>query len=201
MTAPRDLPFSPASERNREPIFQVLKRWLPENARVLEIGAGTGQHAVYFCRQMPGLHWQSTDLADNLPGLRARLEIEGDGIPPPLVLDVMSEKWPDGPYDAVYAANTVHIMPWDHTPVLLERSAGRLASGGLLILYGPFHDGGRHTSKSNRQFDQSLKSRDPSMGVRDALEVSRIAASCGLNPEADIAMPANNRMLMFRNGR
>lgn len=193
-----DLPFSPASHRNREPIGRVLEDWLPERARVLEVGAGTGQHAVYFHQRMPRLRWQATDVAGSLAGLKARLVQEAPDLPEPLALDVTSADWPDGPFDAVFTANTLHIMPWDHTPVFLERAAAHLRKGGLVIIYGPFHDGGRHTADSNRQFDQSLRRRDPAMGVRDAAEVARCARSCALSQQADLDMPANNRILIYR---
>lgn len=195
--SPSDLPYSPASERNREPIAAVLERWLPDSARVLEIGGGTGQHAVYFARRMPSVVWQTSDLADSLPGLTARLEREAPDLPRPLNLDVTGD-WPDGRFDAVFTANTLHIMPWDHTPVLISRAGERLPPGGFLIIYGPFHYGGRHTSASNRDFDASLRARDAAMGLRDAREVTRLAVASDLAAEADIAMPANNRLLIYR---
>lgn len=198
MDSIHDLPHSPASDRNRKPICQVLRRWLPDQARVLEIGSGSGQHAVYFCDRIPGLHWQATELAEHMAGLRLRLAVEGSQLPAPMELDVRQADWPEGPYDAIFTANTLHIMPWDHTPVLIRQSAKRLVPGGLLVIYGPFQYQGRHTADSNRQFDHSLTNRDPAMGVRDAVAVSRLAEMHGLIAEADIAMPANNRILIFR---
>ena len=190
---------SEAARRNREPIHSALMRLLRPPARVLEIGSGTGQHAVYFTEQMPGLRWQCSDMAEHLPGIQARIELEGGGrLPDAVELDVMGKHWPDGPFDAVFTANTLHIMPWDHTPVLLQRSAQILRSGGCLIIYGPFHDNGIHTAPSNEAFDRSLKARDPAMGVRDAVQITCLAAACGLQAEADLALPANNRILVFR---
>lgn len=190
---------SPAAERNRRPIGEVLLRWLPERGRVLEIGAGTGQHAAWFHGLLPGLTWQATERPDHLDALRARLAAEAPGLPDPLPLDVMAaEQWPDGPWDAVFTANTLHIMPFDHTPVLLRRAAERVPPGGLLVVYGPFRDGERFDADSNRRFDRELRRRDSSMGIRDGLKVRREAESSGWTAEAEIAMPANNRILIFR---
>jgi cyclopropane fatty-acyl-phospholipid synthase-like methyltransferase len=201
MTETHALPFSPACERNKQPIAEVLDRLLEKGARVLEIGAGTGQHAVHFARLRPDLYWQATDVAGNLPGLKARLAREaGPQLPPPIALDVRDRNWPEGPFDAVYTANTLHIMPFELTGVLLERSAQLLQSGGCLICYGPFQDNGMHTADSNRAFDQSLRQRDPAMGVRDTVEIYRLARAAGFEPEEDIAMPANNRVLVVRRG-
>lgn len=194
----RDLPASPAAERNKQPILEVLRHRLSPSARVLEIGAGTGQHAVHFAHHLPTIHWQASELAEHLPLLTARVEAEAAGLPEPIELDVLGD-WPDQEFDVVFTANTLHIMPWDHTPVLIERSATRLVAGGELILYGPFHDGGVHTADSNHRFDRMLRSRDPDMGVRDAADITRLAGAHGLMPAADIAMPANNRILIFQN--
>ena len=193
-----DLPFSEACERNKRPIGQALARLLSADARVLEIGAGTGQHAVWFTRSMPGLDWLVTDVPDNLPGLSARIEREGQGrLEPPRALDLSADSWPEGPFDAVYTANTLHIMPFELTAVLFDGARQCLRPGGRLICYGPFHYAGRHTAESNAAFDRSLRERDPAMGIRDAEEVRRMAAERGLVPEADLALPANNRLLVF----
>lgn len=195
----RFLPYSEACERNQPSIAAVLLKCLSPGARVLELGAGTAQHAVYFSAHMPGVHWQCSDCAAQLTHIQARIELEGRGrLPSAIELDVMNEVWPPGPFDAVYTANTLHIMPWDHTPVLLQRSTEVLAPGGCLVIYGPFHDGGVHTAPSNAAFDRSLKARDPAMGVRDALRIKALAAERGLHIEADLSLPANNRILLFR---
>ena len=194
-----DMLCSLACERNKQSIAEVLTILLPRGAGVLEIGSGTGQHAVYFAAQLPCLSWKCSDRADNLPSIQARIDLEGHGqLPEALELDVTSNAWPSGPYDAVFTANTLHIMPWDHTPVLLQRSQQVIKPGGCLIIYGPFHDGGVHTAPSNKAFDRSLKARDPAMGVRDAVEIKRLAAANGISAEADLALPANNRILVFR---
>jgi SAM-dependent methyltransferase len=196
------LPYSPAADRNRRPIGEVLRRWLPQAGRVLEIGSGSGQHAAWFHALMPALHWQASEVPDRLQPLAERLAAEAPGLPAPIALDVgRAETWPQGGWDAVYTANTLHIMPWAHTGALLVNAARRLQSEGLLIVYGPFHEGGRHDADSNRRFDETLRQRDPAMGVRDAAEIRRLAASSGLEAEADLAMPANNRILIFRKNR
>ncbi|QOC21852.1 DUF938 domain-containing protein [Wenzhouxiangella sp. AB-CW3] len=191
-----ELPASPAAERNKQPILDVLQSRLPREGRVLEIGSGTGQHAVYFARHLPGIQWLASEMPAHLPLLGARINQEGDGMLRPIELDVIGD-WPDQSFDAIFTANTLHIMPWSHTPVLIERVSNRLVEGGELIIYGPFHDGGRHTSESNRQFDRMLRSRDGDMGVRDSAEIIRHARDHGLSATADIAMPANNRILVF----
>jgi SAM-dependent methyltransferase len=193
-----ELPFSEACERNKGPIGQALERLLAPRARVLEIGAGTGQHAVHFSALRPDVQWQASDRAENLPGLVARFEREAAGrLSPPLALDVRDSAWPRGPFDAIYTANTLHIMPFKLTPVLLDRAAQCLRPGGLLICYGPFSDGGVHHAASNARFDQQLRQRDPQMGIRDALEVTELARLRGLVQQADLALPANNRLLVF----
>ena len=194
-----NLPFSEACERNKQPIGDVLQHRLPDSARVLEIGAGTGQHAVYFGRIRPDLIWQASDVASNVPDLSRRFEHEApDRLAPPITLDVADQaQWPAGPFDAVYTANTLHIMPWELTPLLLAGAARCLRPGGQLILYGPFHDAGRHTSASNQAFDRSLRQRDPVMGIRDAVEVAALAARHEFEQQADLALPANNRILIF----
>jgi len=204
------LPFSPACERNRDPILAVLRRWLGEASparplRLPEVGSGTGQHAVHMTRHLSGLHWQPSELPQNLHGLAARVATEGGQglapgarIEPPLVLDVDAPNWPEGPWDGVFSANTAHIMPATSVPRLVAGSARALKPGGLLLLYGPFRYGPTHTSASNATFDAHLRSLDSAMGVRDAHDLTRQAAAVGLMAEDDVAMPANNRLLVFR---
>jgi len=204
------LPFSPACERNRDPILAVLRRFLGEGSpdrplRLLEMGSGSGQHAVHMARHLSGLHWQPTELPGSLEGLGARVTVEGSQglapgsrIDPPLALDVVNPDWPGGPWDAVFSANTAHIMPAAAVPALLAGSARALRPGGLLLLYGPFRYGTTHTAASNAAFDAHLRGLDPAMGVRDAHDLTHQAASLGLVAEDDVAMPANNRLLVFR---
>ncbi|MFM8605928.1 MAG: DUF938 domain-containing protein [Cyanobium sp.] len=198
--------FSAACERNREPILAVLRDWLPPAARVLEIGSGSGQHAAFFCGRIAGLHWQATERREELPDLRANLAAlipaplaEGTMLAAPLELDVIRpETWPDGVFDAVFTANTCHILPETALPPLLAGSRRALRPGGLLLLYGPFTDNGVPTAASNAAFDSHLRSLDPAMGVRDAVALLEQARGLGLAPLAEVAMPANNRMLILR---
>ncbi|MBD2549311.1 DUF938 domain-containing protein [Microcystis elabens FACHB-917] len=199
------LPFSPACQRNQEPILAVLRRWLAPGARVLEVGSGSGQHAIHMARHLPGVHWQPSERQEALGGLAARISLEGaDGLAPgahvaaPLVLDVTRPRWPAGPFEAVFTANTLHIVPAAAVPQLLAGTARVLAEGGLLLIYGPFRYGERHTAASNEAFDAHLRQLDPAMGVRDAEAIEREAAGLGLQLQRDEAMPANNRLLLFQ---
>ena len=198
--------FSAACERNKEAILAVLQDWLPPQARVLEIGSGSGQHAVFFAQSMAGLAWQTSELPANLAGLGERIALEGSSglapgsqIPRPIALDVSAPPdWPHQRFDAVFTANTTHIMQAPSVPDLLAGAAGVLVPGGLLLLYGPFCDHGIPMAASNVAFDLHLRSLDPAMGVRDAVIISEQANGLGLSPLADVAMPANNRTLIFR---
>ena len=190
--------WSEACERNREPILTVLHQWLPPGARVLEIGSGSGQHAVAFSRSLAGVRWQASDHPDAVAPLNERLRSEGP-LPEALALDVLEQQqWPGRDYDAVFSANTCHILPQAGVSSLLALAAAVLQPGGLLLLYGPFQDGGVHTAASNAAFDAHLRSLDPQMGVRDALALRAEAEALGLTIETEVAMPANNRMLIFR---
>jgi len=196
--------LSSACERNKHPILEVLRRWLPQGARVLEIGSGGGQHALFFCQQLEQLIWQTTERLDHLPELVQGLAspqalAPGARLLPPLELDVGNRsQWPSPMVDAVFTANTLHIFPQKLLPAFLAGSAKVLEAGGLLLIYGPFHQGGVHHSPSNEAFDGFLRSLDPAMGVRDALEIGEQAITVGLEPAATIPMPANNHMLIFR---
>jgi hypothetical protein len=184
-------PFSEASERNRAPILAVLKRVLQDRKHVLEIGSGTGQHAAYFAPELPHLVWQASDVAENLPGIR-----EWVSDPPPIELDV-DGPWPKLDVDAVFSANTTHIMSWPQVERMFE-GIGRIRTLKTFCLYGPFNYGGKHTSESNARFDAMLRARDPASGLRDFDDVDRLARKAGLQLEEDNTMPANNRMLVFR---
>lgn len=192
----------PAAERNAEVIAQVLKRVLATPSSVLEIASGTGQHAAHFCRQMPELSWQPTDLdPEALPSIRAwQEEAEGSNFLLPILLDVTSETWPVNEVETVYCANMIHISPWQSCLALMQGAARVLASQGALILYGPFLEQDVATAASNEAFDVSLKSREPSWGIRKFDEVSAAAARVGLVFEERVEMPANNLILVFRKG-
>ncbi len=192
---------SPAVARNTGPILEVLKAHMPARGRVLEIAAGSGEHAVAFAGALPGLDWTPSDPsaeargsiaawahAANLPNLR-----------PPLALDVVdSTTWPEGPLQAVVCINMIHISPWAATEGLMALAGTRLATGGLLVLYGPYREAEGPLAPSNAAFDESLKARDPAWGLRDRDAVVAVAKAGGLALTRRIEMPANNLMLLFR---
>jgi len=184
-------PFSEASERNRAPILEVLRRVFAESRRVLEIGSGTGQHAAYFASELPHLVWQASDVAEHLPGIR-----EWISAPAPIELDV-DKDWPKLDADAVFSANTCHIMSWPQVERMFE-GIGKIRSLKTFCLYGPFNYGGKHTSESNARFDAMLRSRDPASGLRDFEKISALAEAAGLRLQEDNAMPANNRLLVWQ---
>lgn len=195
-----DKPFAPSCERNQGPILDVLQRHLAGTRRVLEVGSGTGQHAVHFAAAMPWLVWQSSDRADYLPGIAAwRDDAALPNTPPALELDV-DGPWPDARFDAVFTANSLHIMGWPQVEAFFAGIDKILEKNGLLIVYGPFNYGGEFTSDSNRAFEQWLKDRDPASGIRDFEAVDALARAIGLALAEDNAMPANNRCLVWRRG-
>lgn len=196
-----DKPFSAACERNREPILAVLRDFFADRSRVLELGSGTGQHAVYFAAALPQLCWQTSDRAEHLPGIRAWLDESAlPNTPAALVLDVASGPWPQAPFDAVFSANTLHIMSWPEVRVLFEALPRVTTERAKLAIYGPFNRGGAFTSASNAAFDAALKLRAPQMGIRGAADVDALAAAAGFSLHADLAMPANNRLLLWQRG-
>ncbi|KAB7628390.1 DUF938 domain-containing protein [Alkalilimnicola sp. S0819] len=191
-------PWSEACARNREPILQVLREHFLKPGWVLEIGSGTGQHAAWFAPALPHLVWQPSDREENLPGIRAWCaEADCRNLRPPLVLDV-DQPWPVQACDYVFSANTVHIMGWASVERLFQGVGRYLAPGGLFVLYGPFHYGGRPTSESNAAFDAQLRRRDPAMGIRDYEALNALAGRNGLEKVADHALPANNHALVWR---
>lgn len=194
-----DKPFAPACERNRDPILAVLRPLLADARGVLEIGSGTGQHAVHFAAALPQLTWQTSERAEHLPGIRAWLdEAALPNTPPPLALDVAHGPWLAQRFDAVFTANTLHIMGWAQVQAFFAGLDGVLADGGVLAVYGPFNRGGAFTSDSNAQFDQWLKARDAASGIRNFEAVDALAREAGLRLEADHGMPANNRLVVWR---
>ena len=194
-------PHSPACERNREPILGVLREYFSDRRNVLEIGSGTGQHAVHFAAALPQLIWQSSDRAENLPGIRAWLdEAALPNTPVPLELDV-GGSWPSGPYDAVFSANTLHIMAWPEVQRLFARLPAITTDDARLTIYGPFNYRGRYSSESNAAFDEWLKARGAHMAIRDAEAIDTLALAAGFRLLDDIAMPANNRCRVWRRFR
>ena len=198
-----DRPYAPSCDRNREPILQVLRRHFADRRRVLEIGSGTGQHAVHFAAALPQLTWQCSERAEHLPGIAQWLEAAAlPNTPPALALDVQAGPWPTAGYDAVFTANTLHIMGWPAVQAFFAGVGSLLAGsdGGTLAVYGPFNYGGAFSSDSNREFDAWLKARDAASGIRDVEAVAALAQAQGLVLQEDIAMPANNRCLVWRRG-
>lgn len=200
-------PHSPSCDRNRDPILDVLRVRFADRREVLEIGSGTGQHAVHFAAAMPWLRWQCSDHADALPGIRLWLDEEAlPNTPPPFALQAVLEPvpgffpLPPDRYDAVFSANTLHIMGWPEVQALFASLPDALADGAIVAIYGPFNYRGEFTSDSNRDFDGWLKARDPRSGIRDFEAVNALAVAVGLDLLADETMPANNRMLVWRRG-
>ena len=186
-------------ERNKGPILGVLQRELARTRAVLEIGSGTGQHAVYFAAHLPQLRWQPSEVPALLPELAERIRLEGTAnLAAPVALDVHCDPWPVADADAVFSANTLHIMAWPQVEDFF-RGVGRvLAAGGALCVYGPFRFRGAYTSDSNGEFDRFLRARDPASGLRDFEALDALARAQGLQFAADHDMPANNRTLVWR---
>jgi cyclopropane fatty-acyl-phospholipid synthase-like methyltransferase len=191
-------PFAPHCERNKEPILAVLKPYFEKCRRVLEIGSGTGQHAVFFAPALPNTVWQTSDVEENLPGIRLWLEeAASPNLPQPLLLDVTGE-WPEQRFDAAFTANSLHIMPWTAVEQLFAGVDTVLEREGTLAVYGPFNYHGTYTSDSNREFDGWLKQRSAFSAIRDFEAVNALAGSIGLQLVNDHAMPANNRLIVWR---
>ena len=193
------MPHSDACERNKDPILEVLRMVFADCTRVLEIGSGTGQHAVHFTLAMPGLVWQPTEMAESMPGLRKRVFNEGPrNLRAPLTLDVTQQPWDLRRVDGVFTANTLHIMHWPQVQALFAGLPAVVKPGAVLAIYGPFRFRGAHTSPSNASFDEMLRARDPGSGIRDFEAVDELARGAGFAFVADHPMPANNRTLVWR---
>ena len=193
---------SAPADRNTGPILDVLAGVLPSNGRVLEIASGTGQHVVAFARAFPHLRWQPSDFD---PDLRASVELRVseaalDNVEPPVALDVMSQPWSIDAADAIVCINMIHVAPWPATKALFEGAARILGSQGVVVTYGPYMRAGRHTAPSNEAFDEALKARDASWGLRDIDVVTDVARDNGFALGEVVAMPANNFTLVFRAG-
>jgi len=193
------LKFSDACERNKDPILKILKHEFNNSNLVLEIGSGTGQHAVYFGKHLSHLNWQPTDLNENLASIKERIELETtDNVKPPVELDVSKHPWPILHVDAVFTANTFHIMSWELVENFFVGLGEVLNSSGALCVYGPFKYRGKYTSESNKKFDGFLKSRDPQSGIRDFEDVNILAIQQGLKLIKDYSMPANNQCIVWK---
>ena len=194
-----DKPFLQACENNKRPILEVLARYLGDVSSLLEIGSGTGQHAVFFAEQLPHLQWRTSDLVENHAAIRQWIDdAKLPNVLAPVALDVTEPHWPIGPVPAVFSANTAHIMAWPVVQAFLQGVGRVLAPGGLFLLYGPFNYEGGYTSESNARFDEWLAQRDPESAIRHFEDVERESRTAGLSLVEDVAMPANNRLLVWR---
>jgi len=192
-------PFAESCEQNKDVIFSVIQPLLQNFRSLLEIGSGTGQHAVYFAPRLPHLQWQTSELRENHPGIRLWLaESQATNILPPVALDVLEDSWPNTSYDAIFSANTLHIMHWPEVEAFFSGAGNILNADGLMLLYGPFNYHGEYSSESNARFDEWLKLRDPQSGIRDIDDLLQLAKLNHLQLVDDIAMPANNRLLCFK---
>jgi SAM-dependent methyltransferase len=192
------LPLSAACERNKDPILEVLRVRFADRAQVLEIGSGTGQHAVHFARALAHLSWHPTEQLAYLADLAERVKLEGGhNLRPPTLLDVTQAVWPVRSVDAMFTANTLHIMSWAEVIALYRGVGAVLAPGGVFCVYGPFRYDGRYTSDSNQEFDRMLQERDPQSGLRDIQAITALAEQYGLILDADHDLPANNRLVVF----
>ena len=192
------LTYSDACERNKDPILQILKSQLYGCRTVLEIGSGSAQHAVHFAHRLPNLIWFTSDIADNLENINTRLEMEGsENAQRALELDVSQFPWPLQAVDAIFSANTLHIISWQHVECFFQGAGQILGAGGKLIVYGPFRYNEQYTSESNAQFDVWLKQRDPESAIRDFEAVDALARKQDLILVDDFAMPANNQIVVW----
>ena len=200
--APDGALYAPATLRNGAAILDVLAKVLPVEGEVLEVASGSGEHAVRFAGALPGLRWQPSD-----PDPRALQSIAAHarraGLPnllPPVLLDARAEAWPVARAGAIVCINMIHIAPWSAAEGLMAGARRVLPDRGVLVLYGPFRIGGAHTAPSNAQFDESLRARDPAWGVRDLEAVLALGAGHGLHRSRQVAMPANNLVVVLRKG-
>ncbi len=195
-------PFSVACEKNSDVILSQLSRLLVDTQSVLEIGSGTGQHATYFSRELAHLTWQTSDVIENHRGINLWVESAGlSNLRAPIVFDVTQKESLNRQYDAIFMANTLHIMPWNVVTQCIEKASQSLNNNGLLIVYGPFNYGGAFTSESNACFDQWLKEANPLRGIRDIEKVNDEATKYHLSLIEDNSMPANNRLLVWQYSR
>lgn len=192
-------PYSESCDQNRDPILSIIEPVLANCSSVLEIGSGTGQHAVYFADKMPHLVWQTSDRIEYLSGIQSWLDDANlKNTPPPLQLDVSQSDWPPDKFDALFSANTAHIMSWSEVVAFFSGINRLLNKNGKVILYGPFNYNNTYTSDSNARFDYWLKQRDPDSGIRNFEDINNLAAKANLALINDFSMPANNRILYWQ---
>jgi cyclopropane fatty-acyl-phospholipid synthase-like methyltransferase len=191
-------PYSESCDQNKDVILSVISPLFSALSNVLEIGSGTGQHAVYFAEKMPQLTWHTSDCQSYLDGINAwRRDAGLTNIKPPFELDVSKSQWPVSDIDAIFTANSVHIMQQQDVVNLINGAGELLTQGGSFVIYGPFNYNGQYTSKSNENFDQWLKQRDPLSGIKHFEEIESLANANGMRLVTDYEMPANNRILHF----
>jgi cyclopropane fatty-acyl-phospholipid synthase-like methyltransferase len=192
-------PFAPSAERNKQAILEALRDSLGQVHRVLEIGSGTGQHAVHIAQSLDHLEWQSSELEERIEGVRAwTSEAALANLPAPIVIDVNSDDWRCPPVQAVFSANTVHYMPWASVAFLFRGVAKLLDNDGVFLLYGPFNYDGEYVSDGNRQLDIWLAQQNPEYAIRDIEKIIAVAGEHGFELREDCPMPANNRLLIWR---
>ena len=195
-------PYAESCDINKDPILEVLRKVFTDRRKVLELASGTGQHAVHFGRALPHLSWQTSELRQNHDGIRMWLDEAGlPNVLPPVHIDANDDSWPVSGFDAIFNANTVHILSWPEVEKFFAGIGRVLEAGGLLCLYGPFNYGGEFTSESNARFDLWLKARDPQSGVRNFEDLDALANAQGLRLLEDFEMPINNRTLVWQRNR
>lgn len=191
--------FSQSCENNKQPILKIIQTVFQNSIEVWEIGSGTGQHACYFANNLPHVTWQTTDREGDRASLDCWIEEAGlSNLPNSLKLNVTDEIWPCQTIEALFTANTLHIMHWDEVESLFSKLVNYLTEGAVICFYGPFNYTGHYTSPSNQQFDQWLKAHDPESGIRDFEAIEKLAEAAGLILQKDHTMPANNRLLVFQ---
>ena len=192
-------PYSESCDQNRAAILSVIQPLLLNTSSVLEIGSGTGQHAVFFSKNLPHLIWQTSDCNEYIEGIKLWLaESESENLRHPVELNVTQKNWPEMEFDAVFTANTCHIMNRPSVEIMIERVGEKLPQNGQLIIYGPFNYNQQYTSSSNEQFDCWLKSRDKESGIKNFEDLNDLAEQSGMKLTGDYDMPANNRILHWR---
>ena len=195
----KNKPYAESCEQNRRVILDVIQPLLVNSKSLLEIGSGTGQHAVYFSEKLPHIIWNSSDRTENIEAIKLWLsDTDSEKLPTPIELDVTQNIWPDITVDTVFTANTCHIMSQQSVETMVERVGQLLPAEGQLIIYGPFNYNQQYTSPSNERFDQWLKQRDPQSAIRNFEDINNLARKAGLNLVNDYEMPANNRILHWR---
>ena len=192
-------PYAESCDQNRDVILSIIYPLLQDSVSVLEIGSGTGQHAVYFSKKLPHLTWNTSDCSEYIDGINLWLsEARFENLPQPIELDVMQKKWPEIMFDTVFTANTCHIMSQQSVDVMFKNAGKKLPKKGQFIIYGPFNYNQQYTSVSNEEFDRWLKSRDSESGIKNFEDLNKLADQVGLQLIGDYEMPANNRILHWR---